>query len=81
MPIPALRGGYQLANASAALAALETLRDALPVGMGDIRRGLLEVEWPGRFQVLPGRPVTVLDVAHNPQAARAGHQHPEPGLC
>ena len=39
--------------------------------MGDIRRGLLEVEWPGRFQVLPGRPVTVLDVAHNPQAARA----------
>ena len=71
LPIPALCGGYQLANASAALAALEMLRDALPVGMGDIRRGLLEVEWPGRFQVLPGRPGTVLDVAHNPQAARA----------
>ncbi|HXU55657.1 MAG TPA: bifunctional folylpolyglutamate synthase/dihydrofolate synthase, partial [Casimicrobiaceae bacterium] len=29
------------------------------------------IEWPARFQVLPGRPVTVLDVAHNPQAARA----------
>lgn len=71
LPIPALRGSYQLANASAALAALETLRELLPVSMGDIRRGLLEVEWPGRFQVLPGRPVTVLDVAHNPQAARA----------
>ncbi|MFO1234226.1 MAG: bifunctional tetrahydrofolate synthase/dihydrofolate synthase [Rivihabitans pingtungensis] len=70
LPIPALRGGYQLANASAALAALETLRDALPVGMGDIRRGLLETV-AGRFQVLPGKPVTVLDVAHNPQAARA----------
>ena len=70
-PIPALRGGYQLANASAALAALEAVRQQLPVGMGDIRRGLLDVEWPGRFQVLPGRPVVVLDVAHNPHAARA----------
>ena len=37
--------------------------------MGAIRRGLVEVELPGRFQVLPGRPVVVLDVAHNPQAA------------
>ena len=71
LPIPALRGGYQLANASAALAALEAVRQQLPVGMGDIRRGLLEVEWPGRFQVLPGRPVTVLDVGHNPHAIRA----------
>ena len=71
LPIPALRGGYQLANASAALAALEAVRQQLPVGMGDIRRGLLDVEWPGRFQVLPGRPVVVLDVAHNPHAARA----------
>jgi len=38
--------------------------------MQDIRRGLLEVELAGRFQVLPGRPAIVLDVAHNPQAAR-----------
>jgi dihydrofolate synthase / folylpolyglutamate synthase len=38
--------------------------------MGAIRRGLLEVELPGRFQVLPGRPMVILDVAHNPQAAR-----------
>jgi len=67
---PALRGAMQLANASCALAALDTLRDRLPVAMQDIRRGLLEVELPGRFQVLPGRPTLVLDVAHNPQAAR-----------
>ena len=38
--------------------------------MQDIRRGLAEVEVAGRFQVLPGRPSVILDVAHNPQAAR-----------
>jgi dihydrofolate synthase/folylpolyglutamate synthase len=36
-----------------------------------VRRGLHEVALPGRFQVLPGRPAVVLDVAHNPHAARA----------
>jgi dihydrofolate synthase/folylpolyglutamate synthase len=67
---PALRGTRQLANASAAIAALGTLRARLPVGMQDVRNGLAQVELPGRFQVLPGRPTVVLDVAHNPQAAR-----------
>jgi len=66
---PALRGAVQLANASTALAALDELRDRLPVSMQDVRRGLAEVDLPGRFQVLPGRPTVVLDVGHNPQAA------------
>lgn len=71
LPYPALRGAYQLHNASACLAALDAVKDSLPVTMGNVRQGLLEVSWPARFQVLPGRPVTVLDVAHNPGAARA----------
>jgi dihydrofolate synthase/folylpolyglutamate synthase len=58
-------------NASACLAALETLKERLPVTPDDIRRGLLEATVPGRFQVLPGRPAVILDVAHNPHAARA----------
>jgi dihydrofolate synthase/folylpolyglutamate synthase len=66
---PAPRGQMQLRNASAALAALDSLRERLPVAMQDVRRGLAEVSVPGRFQVLPGRPQLVLDVAHNPQAA------------
>ena len=66
---PALRGANQLLNASAALAALETLRERLPVPMQAIRQGLLGVEWPGRFQILPGQPLIILDVAHNPHAA------------
>jgi dihydrofolate synthase/folylpolyglutamate synthase len=57
-----------LQNASAALAALDELKDRFPVGMGEIRRGLTEVDLPARFQVLPGRPTVILDVAHNPQA-------------
>ncbi|KWF64536.1 bifunctional tetrahydrofolate synthase/dihydrofolate synthase [Burkholderia pseudomultivorans] len=66
---PALRGANQLINASAALAALESLRAQLPVSAQDIRLGLANVELPGRFQVLPGKPAIVLDVAHNPHAA------------
>ena len=70
LPYPALRGAYQLANAATALAALDQLKAVLPVDMNSIRRGLVEVELPGRFQVLPGRPMVILDVAHNPHAAR-----------
>jgi dihydrofolate synthase/folylpolyglutamate synthase len=66
---PALRGANQLINTSAALAGLEALRGRLPVSAQDIRLGLANVELPGRFQVLPGKPSIVLDVGHNPHAA------------
>ena len=65
---PALRGAMQLRNAAAALCALDALE--LPVAMQDVRRGLAEVEAPARFQVLPGRPQVILDVAHNVEAAK-----------
>jgi dihydrofolate synthase/folylpolyglutamate synthase len=58
----------QLRNAAAALCALDALE--LPVAMQDVRRGLAEVELPARFQVLPGRPQVILDVAHNVEAAK-----------
>ncbi|MEN9820462.1 MAG: hypothetical protein RL176_364, partial [Pseudomonadota bacterium] len=66
---PALRGANQLLNASAVIAALMALHDRLPVSAQDIRNGFALVELPGRFQVLPGKPSIVLDVAHNPHAA------------
>ncbi len=65
---PALRGVNQLLNASAALAILEALGDRLPVSAQAVRQGLATVNLPGRFQILPGQPAVVLDVAHNPQA-------------
>jgi len=66
---PALRGAMQLRNAAAAMCALDVLRERLPLGMQDVRRGMAEVTLPARFQVLPGRPQVILDVAHNAQAA------------
>ena len=72
---PSLRGANQLLNASAALAALEALRDRLPLGAQEIRTGLVMVDLPGRFQVLPGKPAVILDVAHNPHAAATLHQN------
>ena len=69
LPYPALRGANQLLNAAGALAALEALGRRLPVSQQAVRQGLLRVELAGRFQVLPGRPTVILDVAHNPHAA------------
>lgn len=68
---PALRGANQLLNASAALAALEALRPRLAVPQQAVRIGLSQVALPGRLQILPGTPVIILDVAHNPHAAAA----------
>jgi dihydrofolate synthase / folylpolyglutamate synthase len=71
LPIPSLRGMHQLQNAAGALAALEALYERLPVSQQAVREGLLRARVEGRFQVLPGQPAIILDVAHNPQAAGA----------
>ncbi len=68
---PALRGANQLVNAAGVLAALEALRPQLPVTAQAVRNGLATVELPGRFQIVPGQPVLVLDVAHNPHSVAA----------
>ena len=68
---PALRGANQLLNAAGALAALEALRTQLPVSAQAVRQGLATVELPGRFQIVPGQPTLVLDVAHNPHSVAA----------
>ena len=71
MAYPALRGANQLVNASGVLAALESLRARIPVTAQAVRNGLAMVELPGRFQIVPGEPTLVLDVAHNPHSVAA----------
>jgi dihydrofolate synthase/folylpolyglutamate synthase len=68
---PALRGANQLVNAAGVLAALTALRDKLPVTAQAVRNGFAFVELPGRFQIVPGEPTLVLDVAHNPHSVAA----------
>lgn len=68
---PALRGANQLVNASGVLAALEALREQLPVAAQAVRNGLAMVDLPGRFQIVPGQPTLVLDVSHNPHSVAA----------
>lgn len=68
---PALRGANQLVNAAGVLAAVEAMRGRLPVTAQAVRNGLVLVELPGRFQIVPGTPALVLDVAHNPHSVAA----------
>jgi dihydrofolate synthase / folylpolyglutamate synthase len=68
---PALRGANQLINASGVLAAVTALREKLPVTAQAVRNGFAFVELPGRFQIVPGQPTLVLDVAHNPHSVAA----------
>jgi len=70
LPMPALRGEYQLQNAAAVLMVLAHLRERLPVDQQAVRSGLQSVSLRGRFQILPGEPLIILDVAHNAEAAR-----------
>ena len=63
----ALLGPHQPSNALVAVAAARVMG----AGEAAIRRGLAEVRWPGRFQVLAGSPTVILDGAHNPGGARA----------
>ncbi len=68
---PALRGANQLVNAAGVLAALSALRERIPVNAQAVRNGFAFVELPGRFQIIPGQPTLVLDVAHNPHSVAA----------
>ncbi|HKE93681.1 MAG TPA: bifunctional tetrahydrofolate synthase/dihydrofolate synthase [Povalibacter sp.] len=71
LPPPALVGDIQFDNAAAVLAVLETLADRLPVPAAAVVQGLQRVQVAGRFQQLDRNGVHwILDVAHNPAAAR-----------
>jgi dihydrofolate synthase/folylpolyglutamate synthase len=74
LPAPALLGDTQYENAATAIAALEEIDSRLAISPTAIARGLSSVRLAGRFQVIaphsPGAIAWILDVAHNPDAAR-----------
>jgi dihydrofolate synthase/folylpolyglutamate synthase len=67
-----LIGEHQAHNAAVAVAAIELLGElGLPVNEAALRRGLAEVQWPARLEVVGRRPIAVLDCAHNVASAHA----------
>jgi dihydrofolate synthase/folylpolyglutamate synthase len=67
-----LLGRHQLENAAAAVAALDLLRrGGFDIPVRAVARGLREVWWPGRMEILSQDPLVVVDCAHNPYSARA----------
>jgi dihydrofolate synthase/folylpolyglutamate synthase len=67
-----LIGRHQLRNLALAVAAAEELsKQGFAITPDTIERGIRETRWPGRFEVIPGSPEFVLDVAHNPAGAWA----------
>jgi dihydrofolate synthase / folylpolyglutamate synthase len=73
LPAPALIGDAQYANAATAIAALEEIDARLPIPAAAVAQGLARVRLAGRFQVIASArdaPAWILDVAHNPAAAR-----------
>lgn len=71
LPMPALKGDFQLENASCVLTVVEALQAKLPVSHEAIVEGLCSVKLRGRFQTVAHHPEVILDVAHNPHAAKS----------
>jgi dihydrofolate synthase/folylpolyglutamate synthase len=69
--MPALKGDYQFNNAACAITAVESLQAKLPVSSQAIADAMRQVTLAGRFQTISNLPRVILDVAHNPHAARA----------
>ena len=67
-----LRGRHQADNAAAAIEAAELLNESgFPISCAAVIKGLSEVSWPGRLELIDDRPAVLLDGAHNPAGARA----------
>jgi dihydrofolate synthase / folylpolyglutamate synthase len=68
----ALRGEHQAGNAGVAVGMAELLGErGFAIGSEAILRGLAQVRWPGRLQIVPGEPPIVLDGAHDVASAKA----------
>ena len=68
-----LAGRHQLRNVALAIASAVELKRTFgyEISARDIAAGVAKTRWPGRFQIIPGSPEIVLDVAHNPAGAWA----------
>jgi dihydrofolate synthase/folylpolyglutamate synthase len=75
LPASALAGSIQYRNASASLAAIESLDAGYPLNEQTVGEALRNVRLAGRFQVVAGPVEWILDIAHNEPAARVFAEH------
>ncbi len=68
---PSLLGPHQSTNAGIAAAIVRQLQERFPVSREALEKGVSTVRWPGRLEVVDSSPTTVLDAAHNPDAAQS----------
>jgi dihydrofolate synthase/folylpolyglutamate synthase len=83
LPPSALAGSIQYRNASASIAAIESLDGGFALNEQTVSEALRSVRLAGRFQVVAGPVEWILDIAHNEPAARVFAEHvrerPVPG--
>ena len=66
-----LLGDFQMENAALAIAAIEVLEEnGTEIDRTHIVRGLSNVKWPARLQVLNHAPLLIIDGAHNPYSIK-----------
>lgn len=65
-----LLGKHQIVNAATAIASIELLQKNYSISREAIRKGLANVKWPGRLEIVKKKPLIILDCAHNPGAAK-----------
>ena len=67
-----LLGDHQLHNASVVLSVADTLIEkGWNITEQNIRDGLRDVSWPGRFEIVSRQPLFIIDGGHNPQCVEA----------
>ncbi|HWP44439.1 MAG TPA: folylpolyglutamate synthase/dihydrofolate synthase family protein [Blastocatellia bacterium] len=67
-----LRGKHQAENAASAIEAAELLQDlGYSIPREAIIKGLRDIRWPGRLELIEDRPALLLDGAHNTAGARS----------
>ena len=71
LPYLGLTGDFQLNNAACAVHTVQYLNDILPTPQANIHAALRAVKLTGRFQQIQSQPAILVDVAHNPHAAKS----------
>ncbi len=70
LELPKMPGEFQLNNAASAIAGLFSIKSRLPVSLDAINKGLRNAQITGRLQIIQKQPEWLIDVAHNPHAAK-----------